>query len=226
MQLTRDNLATLLKPIHGWCSAEKSEWLAEWIAANNPRRIVEIGVFGGRSLLVMGLALKQQADDGSCRNGYALGIDPYDPTYAIEEDLDPANREWWNTVDMEPIYQGALALLCKHEVTKFAGIVRSSAEQIAKLFPHESLDLVHVDGCHSETASCRDVKTWFPLLRHGGVMVLDDTDWPSVRAAKELLDKYGVLILNGGTWCVYERSNPWEPATAQSVFFRGNTGGK
>ncbi len=48
-------------------------------------------------------------------------------------------------------------------------------------------DLVHVDGGHSEYCASHDMKNANILLKHGGIMIIDDTDAPQIN---NLVDKY------------------------------------
>ena len=56
----------------GWCSIAKGEFLVDLVLKHQPKVIVEIGVWGGRSLIPMASALK------SLGEGIAYGIDPWD----------------------------------------------------------------------------------------------------------------------------------------------------
>lgn len=49
----------LVKNIEGWCSQEKMIKMVSLILATKPERVVEIGVFYGKSLICQALALKK-----------------------------------------------------------------------------------------------------------------------------------------------------------------------
>src|SRR4051812_4885595 len=95
----RDRLAELLRPegqggLPGWCSAEKGAWLFDAAIRlrrdlGRPLSCVEVGVYGGRSLLAVALALRE------CDGGYACGIDPYTRESATEAQTEPRSRDWW-----------------------------------------------------------------------------------------------------------------------------------
>ena len=55
----------------GWCTPEKAAAMVEIIADDRPRIVVEIGVFAGRSLGVIGMALRE---NGVMARAY--GLDP------------------------------------------------------------------------------------------------------------------------------------------------------
>jgi predicted O-methyltransferase YrrM len=51
---------------------------------------------------------------------------------------------------------------------------------------HQTYDLVHVDGGHSEFCATSDMKHADILLKSGGIMVVDDTDAPQINGLVNL----------------------------------------
>jgi len=49
-------------------------------------------------------------------------------------------------------------------------IIKDFSYNVYDKFPDSSLDVVYVDGHHSEKACLEDIKNWFPKLKVGGVM--------------------------------------------------------
>ena len=68
----------------GWCTPEKAKRLAE--LAFGAELAVELGVFGGRSLVAIALGIKWGPRP---EHGYVDGIDPYTPAAALEGKNDP-----------------------------------------------------------------------------------------------------------------------------------------
>ena len=56
----------------------------------------------------------------------------------------------------------------------FSTLVQSTFDQAQDRFGPESIDLLHIDGHHSETAARHDVETWLPKLRRGGILLMHD----------------------------------------------------
>ena len=56
----------------------------------------------------------------------------------------------------------------------FSTLVRSTFDAAQDRFGPESIDLLHIDGHHSETAARHDVETWLPKLRPGGILLMHD----------------------------------------------------
>ncbi len=56
----------------------------------------------------------------------------------------------------------------------FSTLLRSTFDAAQDRFGAESIDLLHIDGHHSETAARHDVENWLPKLRRGGILLMHD----------------------------------------------------
>src|SRR5207253_2260571 len=56
----------------------------------------------------------------------------------------------------------------------FSTLLRSSFDQALERFASESIDLLHIDGHHTEGAVRHDLQAWLPKLRPGGILLLHD----------------------------------------------------
>lgn len=173
---------TVIEPLHGWCTREKSDALVDLVLTAHPRTCVEIGVFGGRSLIALGMALRA-LDEG----GMAYGIDPWRLEAALEGDVGPENRDWWTGVNLDEIHRSCIAAVWATHLEPWVTVIRAASQHVAHLFV-TGIDVLHVDGCHSEASSLRDVSTYVPLVRDGGYVLFDDSDWATTQKAVRLLD--------------------------------------
>jgi len=48
-------------------------------------------------------------------------------------------------------------------------------DEAATQFQNESIDLLHIDGMHTYEAVKRDFEQWWPKMRPGGIVLLDDS---------------------------------------------------
>jgi hypothetical protein len=174
----------VMAPLQGWCWEEKAVALCDAIQAapnsNGPLTLVEIGVYGGKSLVPQALALQQRrALTGA--QGHIWGIDPWTTKAALEGFNDPANAAWWNALDIGRIYAGCATALANCGLMDCVSLLKANSQEVSGLFSW--IDLLHIDGNHSETASRRDVALYLPMVRPGGVICLDDTNWATNKAA-------------------------------------------
>ena len=75
-----------------------------------------------------------------------------------------------------------------------------------------SLDFIHIDGNHTEVQSTLDCELYLPKLKVGGILVMDDIEWESVRRARQWLNENCKMLVernvNGNSWGVYEKLLP------------------
>lgn len=58
----------------------------------------------------------------------------------------------------------------------FSTLLRSNFDEALGQFENESIDLLHLDGLHTEAAVRHDLQGWIPKLRPGGILLLHDVD--------------------------------------------------
>jgi len=157
--------------MHGWCSIEKACKIVEIIWDNKLKNCLEIGVFGGKSLLAQALTLKYMGD------GKAFGIDPWNIDDALEEMKDEAHRNWWAAINMNDIFES-----CQHHLrllgcAGFFDLIKDKAENVVNIFNDNFLDFLHIDGNHSEMLSYKDATLYLPKVKSGGYIFFDDIYW-------------------------------------------------
>jgi FkbM family methyltransferase len=178
-------IVAALPAIEGWCTPRKAVWLAGLIAENGCNQVLEIGVFGGRSLIPMALAVRQQAPDGK-----VYGVEAWTSDLEVETATDAAGDAWWRNVELEAIKARFLSSLLDNELAGIVNVLEMSSDEafacLTAIGPF-AFDLIHLDGSHDEAQALRDARSWMGLLRPGGILVLGDIAWPSMQAAREHL---------------------------------------
>lgn len=192
----------------GWCDAEKANNLASWVAALRPKVVVEIGVWQGGSLIPMALGLKHN------KSGIAIGIDPWSAAASVVDE-DQVNADWWGKQDHNAAYKVFLDRVQKHELSPYVQVWRQKSDDVS---PPHTIDLLHVDGNHTDQA-IRDVDRFGSAVRIGGIMVLDDINWANGAVSRAhtrarslgFIELYRTGVkpgLPGGTCVVMQRTDP------------------
>lgn len=164
-------LDTHLSTIEGWCDKDKAKKLYDLISEIKPDLCVEIGVFGGSSLLPQALALKHN------NKGIIVGIDPWSNSCAIEDMENKDNKNWWGSVNLESVYTKFLEKIKLYEVDDFIKIYRNKSSEAVKKFEDNSIDVLHIDGNHCEKISYADSVDYYPKVKVGGYIFFDDINW-------------------------------------------------
>lgn len=180
--------------LEGWCSKFKAGVLIDLVLMLKPDTVVEIGVFGGKSLVPMAIACKAN------QKGSVIGVDPWSTDCSIEG-MDGVNYDWWGTIDHQAILQGLRDKIIQFGLAGQIALVQSSSESAPSF---GTIDILHIDGNHSEQAAVFDVAKWVPFVRTGGVVIMDDINWGGPKIAIELLEESCVKLAtfedSGSSW--------------------------
>jgi hypothetical protein len=98
---------------------------------------------------------------------------------------------------LDSIFAEALRHLTdKGLLNKHAELIRQSSMDAWRGWPGvtHKIDILHIDGNHSEWASSTDVVLWLPHLKPQGLLFMDDYDWESTQTAKRLIERQCTLI--------------------------------
>ena len=144
------------------------------------QEIVELGVFQGRSALMMAWGARQG------HGAHVTGIDPwdlpgnvYDPPFTED-----ASRRWAQHWVQSLGYAGSITL------------VQDFSHHVAERWGGPKVGLLYVDGDHTKEGARRDIEAWAPHLAEGARIAVDDyhhPDWPGVAEAVDELVAEGFL---------------------------------
>lgn len=193
MQNTKQVCFSYMEQLEGWCTRSKASVLIDLIFMLRPNTIVEIGVWGGKSLIPMAQSLKQ------IKKGKIYGIDPWD-NLASMEGMEGDHYDWWYQVDHKSILRGLIEKIFQFNLIEQIELIKATSEEAPII---DNIDILHIDGNHSEKASMLDVNKWVPLVRKGGMIILDDMDWVTNESAVKFLDSHCIRV------AVFQEGNVW-----------------
>lgn len=178
----KQEVCNILPSLHGWCSQEKAIHFIDLILKVRPKVCVEIGVFAGASIYPVASALKL------LNHGVVIAIDPWSPTESLKNldpHLDQHHIHWWKNIDYNQVYSSYLSLLKMFSLEDVCITIRAPAERAVKVIG--TIDILHIDGNHSETSFTNAVKLYLPKVRSGGYIWLNDCLWTEAQTAMDLL---------------------------------------
>lgn len=180
----------------GWCSYQKAAILVDLILRSKAQRILEIGVYGGRSLVPMAVAARSVG-------GKVYGIDPWCEVDSLEHVENESNRNFWANVNYDEMLADLEAKIRSFGLADTVELIRTSSEEAD---PIGEIDLLHIDGNHSEYTSYLDVRKWVPYVKTGGWIVFDDLYWseagvPTTQRATQWLDEHCLRLAEFSISC-------------------------
>lgn len=168
-----------LEQLEGWCWQEKAERMLSLALDEESKVMVEVGVYGGRSLIPLIVAAQHN-------KGFVWGIDAWSNDVATTVPYGKDHNSFWANDDMGRVKDKLFKFLGDNKLGGHVAIVQASGEQALHLFQDKSIDLLHVDASHSVLDEARDVSSYLMKLRKGGILIIDDTDRPDVQIAVEI----------------------------------------
>ena len=189
--------------IHGWCTIEKAKKLMELVLQTKPALIVELGVFGGKSLLPLALASSKY--NTSAR---VIGIDAWSAEASLEGINDKENDNWWKDINYNDMMQYTQDLMDKHNVDKQVELWKAKSAEVVDKFIDNSIDILHQDSNHSEEISTQEVEYYFSKVKLGGYWIFDDVNWNTTQKAQKMLVEKGCIEIYVdplNTWKIYHK---------------------
>ena len=177
-----------INKLEGWCEFEKANELYDLVIKEKPEILVEIGVFGGKSLFSQAFALKE--------NGFGkiYGIDSWSKEEALLGLTDEIAKEWWGSLDYDFIYNGCISFMNKENLQNYVELIREKSDEFINHFD-KKIDILHIDGNHEEEYSTIDVYNYLPLVKNGGFIWFDDASWNQTQRAIRVMEKDHNCIL-------------------------------
>jgi len=121
------------------------------------KRIIEVGVYKGRFCGGLNWVCPHITN--------YIGIDTWadfhNPEYLEENMAKMTNEDW-----IEAYLECCRSTMVYPQIK----LIRANANDVAKIIPNKSVDMVFIDADHSYEAVLNDLKVWTPKVRRGGIM--------------------------------------------------------
>lgn len=175
--------------VWGWCCLNKAGCLIDYIdeiceSAENPV-CVEIGVFGGKSVLPVALELKRH------KKGKIYAIDPWTNSEA-SKGYDGINYEYWKQINLEYFYNIFTQSIKEFELHDYVEIIRKPSDEAPSF---SDINLLYIDGQHTIQAM-KDAIKYASNVVNGGYCVLDDVEWGEVAGVPLYLQAIGFTLFH------------------------------
>jgi hypothetical protein len=157
--------------VWGWCPQTKSDMIIDCVMEvcqeqQNPV-CVEIGVYGGKSFLPFGLALKE------LKKGIVYGIDPWLNEEALIGYDHPAHQEFWGKINLEHMYNICMLGIDNLKINDYVSILRTTSDDAQEI---KNISVLHIDGQHTDQL-IKDINKYAVNVIDGGYCFLDDVGW-------------------------------------------------
>lgn len=199
---TMDIYNSLVKDSGGACSPYKVMYIYNnFIRDKNIKTIVEIGVYNGCFLLPI---------THMNNNILSYGIDPYE-SY-IQNNIQDVNLYKMaaaittNSNFLNDVYNRLMGNINKFKLN--VKILRNKAENVSNNFDDNSIDILHIDGSHDYEYVLKDLSLYGDKIINDGIIIMDDTNWPSVKNALDMFlkttNKFKMIHVEP-EWCIIKK---------------------
>jgi len=149
--------------IYGWFRTSQMTWYKSFAEQVKNGKIVEVGVFGGASLLSI-------TETCIVNNTKLYGVDPWDKlTKAFPKQSLSETRK-----DMNFLRLNLMKIITELNYQNTVTLKRDFSVDAAKKFDDEDLDLIFIDGNHEYKNVYNDLQSWIPKLKPNCWMIGHD----------------------------------------------------
>ena len=88
--------------------------------------------------------------------------------------MEAVNRHFWEYADHQLVFNHLNEKIAQFQLQNQIRLIRTTSEMAPPIF---DIDVLHIDGNHSDYTSYLDVTKWVPFVRSGGWIIFDDMRW-------------------------------------------------
>lgn len=167
-----NQVETASKNVPGWYSRARMEATVALIINIKPKLCVEVGVFGGASLLPIAMTLKR------IKLGHVYAVDSWNNSDCTKymPDEDP-NKDWWSHLPLNDFYTSFVEALKINKVKKKCTIIKGESVRSASKFKDNSIDFLNWDGNLSSLGAQKELQAYLPKIKSGGYILVNNVKW-------------------------------------------------
>lgn len=159
------------------CQGSTRELFRTYLNNINNGIFVEIGVWGGASLLY-------NYDLCNKNNIKIFGIDPFEKIHIFNgKKIEHSNKEVINISKnkAENRRKNLEDIINKNNLK--INLLQKNSYDIVDIFDNNSIDLLHIDGDHSYEGVKKDLNLYWNKIKNGGIIINDDYSWGCCKRA-------------------------------------------
>jgi hypothetical protein len=155
---------------------------------------VEVGSWKGMSSCYMSVEI--------INSGKNIKFDCVDTWKGSEEHLNPQSSYFNGNLLSDDDWLYNLFLKNVNPVINTINLVRGISWEMSKLYDDKSLDFIFIDAAHDYDSVTKDILSWVPKLKEGGLIGGHDYSHPPVKKAVDEFFNESNVTINGGSWLI------------------------
>jgi len=171
--------------VFGWFKDVQKQWYNKKVKSIHDGVIVEIGVFGGVSILsIVDMCIKN--------NNVIYGIDPWNKLTSFNGEKKDDDETKLLQDRLEEVYKHLKNIITKYGYEENIKLIKgfSYDKWVLDQFSDESIDLLFIDGEHTYDSVARDLELWHPKVKPNGAIAGHDWKWNGIQlAVKDYCEK-------------------------------------
>ncbi len=184
----RFNLENIYK-FPGWCDLVKANHLMNFIIEYQPKMCVEIGTYGGSTSFPILLALKY------LDNGHLFTIDAWENSEAVIG-FKPSDKcySFWKTLDFQGIKNVFINQIDELDLNNWCTVLNKTSYDASNDFIDNTIDMLYIDGNFSERGITQDLIKYYPKVKNGGYIWINDSHYPTKVSTIKFLSDEAVYL--------------------------------
>jgi predicted O-methyltransferase YrrM len=173
-----------LPNLFGWYEDKQIHKMMDSIKKKKPKLCVEIGSFGG--ILTYSIASSLHF----LKEGTLYAIDAWNADIAAQGIQGEKTLQWWKSLDMNGLYEKFCTFFASGPLKRYVHPLRKTSKEVVSSFADGSIDFLVLDGNPSAEQSLEDTLLYFPKVKEGGYIWVQNAQLDSKNTSVEFLFRH------------------------------------